>query len=292
MALKSMTGFGAAEGAAGGGRLRIEIRTVNHRHLSVQLKAPGELSAIESDIRERLRKHFERGHATVSVRWVEEPERAAAVQVDLDRARLLVKALRAAGKKLKIKGDVTLEMVARMPEVLKTATAENEVTAADVLKIVDKAAKACVVMREREGRALVEDLLERLAILIDKTSLIRARAPERLVAEKERLKRNVQELAAGVALNQDRLAQEIAHMADKLDITEELVRFAAHVEAVRGALGNASEAVGKQLGFLLQELGRETNTIGSKANDAVIAEAVIAMKGELERMREQIENLE
>ena len=292
MSLKSMTGFGAAEGTAGGGRLRIEIRTVNHRHLSVQLKAPGELSAIESDIRERLRKHFERGHATVSVRWVEEPERTAGVQVDVDRARQLVLALRAAGKKLKIKGDVTLEMVARMPEVLKTAASEIQVKADDVLKIVDKAAKACVVMREREGRALVEDLLERLAILIDKTALIRARAPERLVAEKERLTRNVQELAAGVALNQDRLAQEIAHIADRLDITEELVRFAAHVEAVRGALGNGTEAVGKQLGFLLQELGRETNTIGSKANNAVIAEAVIAMKGELERMREQIENLE
>jgi uncharacterized protein (TIGR00255 family) len=287
-----MTGFGAAEGAAGGGRLRIEIRTVNHRHLSVQLKAPGELAAIESDIRESLRQHFERGHATLTVRWVEEPERAAGVQVDLDRAKLLVRALRAAGKQLKIKGDVTLEMVARMPEVLKTAPSENEVKAGDVLKIVAKAAKACVVMREREGRALVEDLLERLAILIDKTSLIRARAPERLVAEKERLTRNVQELAAGVALNQDRLAQEIAHIADKLDITEELVRFAAHVEAVRSALGNSDAAVGKQLGFLLQELGRETNTIGSKANNAVIAEAVIAMKGELERMREQIENLE
>lgn len=291
MALKSMTGFGAAEGTAGGGRLRIEIRTVNHRHLSVQLKAPGELSAIESDIRERLRTHFERGHATVSVRWVEEPERAAGVQVDLDRARLLVQALRAAGKKLKIKGDVTLEMVARMPDVLKTVSSENEVTGADVLKIVDKAAKACVVMREREGHALVQDLLERLAILIDKIALIRGKAPERLVAEKERLTKNVQELAAGVALNQDRLAQEIAHIADKLDITEELVRFAAHVEAVRSALGN-EVAAGKQLGFLLQELGRETNTIGSKANNAVIAEAVIAMKGELERMREQIENLE
>jgi len=287
-----MTGFGAAEGPAGGGRLRIEIRTVNHRHLSVQLKAPGELSAIETEIRERLRKHFERGHATVSVRWVEEPERAAGVQVDIERARQLVTALRAAGKKLKVKGDVTLEMVARMPDVLKSAVAEHEVKADDVLKIVDKAAKACVVMREREGHALVEDLRARLTLLAGKAALIRARAPERLVAEKERLTRNVQELAAGVALNQDRLAQEIAHIADKLDITEELVRFSAHVEAVRGALGNGTEAVGKQLGFLLQELGRETNTIGSKANNAAIAEAVIAMKGELERMREQIENLE
>jgi len=287
-----MTGFGAAEGPAAGGRLRIEIRTVNHRHLSVQLKAPGELSALESDIRERLRSYFERGHATVSARWVEEPPRGAGIEVDLERASTVVKALRAAGKKLKIKGDVDLAMVARIPEVLKVPSHESEVSAEDVRAILDKAARACVVMREREGQILAEDLLARLTLLAGRAAEIKLRAPERLVAEKDRLARNVQELAAGVGLNQDRLAQEVAHLADKLDITEELVRFAAHVDAVRGALVNGTAAVGKQLGFLLQELGRETNTIGSKANDARITESVIAMKGELEKMREQIENLE
>lgn len=287
-----MTGFGAAEGAAAGGRLRIEIRTVNHRHLSVQLKAPSELTALESDIRERLRTHFERGHATVSVRWAEEPPHGAGVEVDAERAAAVVKALRAVGKKLKIKGDVDLATVARIPDVLKVASADTEVKADEVLAVVDQAARACMAMRAREGQVLAQDLLGRLTLLAGKAAMIRARAPERLVAEKERLTKNVQELAAGVALNQDRLAQEVAHIADKMDITEELVRFSAHIEAVRGALGNGTAAVGKQLGFLLQELGRETNTIGSKANDAPIAEAVIAMKGELEKMREQIENLE
>ena len=292
MAAKSMTGFGAAEGKAGGGRLRIEIRTVNHRHLSVQLKTPSELSAYEAELRERLRKHFERGHATVSARWVESPEaEGGGVSVDLDRAKAVVKALREVGKKLKIKGDLDLATVARIPEVVKISFAEMTVAADEVMPILDAAAKACVKMREREGAALVKDLLGRLQILSDKVAFITTRAPARLTAETERLRRNVQELAAGVALDQGRLAQEIAHIADRLDITEELVRFAAHVDAVKSALAGG-EAVGKQLGFLLQELGRETNTIGSKANDAPIAEAVIAMKGELERMREQIENLE
>jgi len=287
-----MTGFGAAEGAVAGGRLRIEIRTVNHRHLSVQLKTPSELSAAETDIRERLRAHFERGHATVSARWVEEPEHGAGVEVDADRAKAVVTALRAVGKKLKIKGDVDLATVARFPDVLRVAAAETEVRPADVLKVLDKAAKACVAMREREGRALVKDLLARTAFLADRAAAIGARAPERLVAEKDRLTRNVQELAGGIALDPARLAQEIAHLADRMDITEELVRFSTHIEAVRGALDGGGAAVGKQLGFLLQELGRETNTMGSKANDALIAEAVIAMKGELEKMREQVENLE
>ena len=292
MPLRSMTGFGAAEGKVVGGRLRIEIRTVNHRHLSVQLKAPGELSALETDIRERLRSFFERGHATVSARWVEEPPRGAGVEVDAEKAAAVVRAMRAVGKKLKIKGDVDLAMVARIPDVLKIAAAESEVGADEVRAILDKAARACVAMREREGQILAEDLLARLKQLGERVAVIGDRAPVRLQAEKERLTRNIQELASGVALNQDRLAQEVAHMADKLDITEELVRFAAHVDAVRSSLTNGTAAVGKQLGFLLQELGRETNTIGSKANDAKITESVIAMKGELEKMREQIENLE
>ena len=292
MPLRSMTGFGAAEGSAGGGRLRIEIRTVNHRHLSVQLKAPSELSAVETDIRERLRVHFERGHATVSARWVEEPPRAAGVEVDAVRAAAVVKALRAVGKKLKVKGDVDLATIARVPDVLKVSSSESNVQPAEVLAVLDQAAKAAVSMREREGQVLADDLLARLTLLAGHASMIAARAPERLLAEKERLAKNVQELAAGVSLNQDRLAQEVAHLADKLDITEELVRFQAHVDAVRTALVNGSAAVGKQLGFLLQELGRETNTMGSKANDASITAGVIAMKGELERMREQIENLE
>lgn len=292
MALRSMTGFGAAEGAACGGRLRIEIRTVNHRHLSVQLKLPGELAPLEADLRERLRAHLERGHATVSARWMEEPPHAAGVEVDADRAKAVVKALRAVGKSLKIKGDVDLATIARIPDVVRIAQSEVDIEPAEVLAILDEAAKACVRMREAEGKVLVQDLTGRLTLLASGAALVRSRAPQRLVAEQERLKRNVQELAAGIALDPARLAQEIAHIADRLDITEELVRLQAHVDAVTGALGDGTAAVGKRLGFLLQELGRETNTIGSKANDAAIAEAVIAMKGELERMREQIENLE
>jgi len=293
MALRSMTGFGAAEGAACGGRLRIEIRTVNHRHLVVQLKVPGELAALEADLRERLRSYLERGHATVSARWAVEPPHAAGVEIDAERARAVVKALRAVGKSLKVKGDVDLATIARIPEVVRVSGGEPEVTPGEVVAILDEAAKACVKMREAEGKVLAKDLLARLDEVARKAEEVRVRAPARLVAETDRLRKNVQELAAGVALDQGRLAQEVAHIADRLDITEELVRLGSHVEAARGALQDGSSAgVGKRLGFLLQELGRETNTIGSKANDSAIAEAVIAMKGELERMREQIENLE
>ncbi len=292
MALRSMTGFGTAEGAVAGGRLRLEVRTVNHRHLSVQLKLPGELQTLEADLRERLRAHMERGHVTVGARWVEEPPQAAGVRVDVERAGALVAALREVGKTLGLKGDVDLATVARLPDVVKVVHEEATVDPAAVLGILDAAAAACVKMREREGSALVADLLARLQRLSGFGAVIAARAPARVTAERDRLAAAVKELAGGVAVDPGRLAQEVAFLADRLDITEELVRFGTHISAMESALGNGTAAVGKQLGFLLQELGREANTVGSKANDAVIAETVIAIKGELEKIREQIENLE
>jgi len=146
-------------------------------------------------------------------------------------------------------------------------------------------------MRQREGAGLGAELRHRLDLIERHSVTIRNRAPHRLVAERDRLRASVQELLDGRPVDETRLMQEIAFLADKLDITEELVRLASHIEAARHAL-DGDKAVGKQLGFLAQELGREINTIGSKANDAEILHCVIEMKGELERFREQLENLE
>lgn len=290
---QSMTGFGAAAGAVGGGRLRLEVRSVNHRHLAVQLKVPGELAELEADLRERLRTHFARGHLTVSARWVEEPPQPAGVIVDAERARALVAALRQLGRDLNLVGDVDLATVARLPDVVRVARAETAVDREALLEIVDRAVGACRAMREREGTALVAEIARRLDALVVLAARVRERAPARVVAERERLAAAVRELAGGVAMSPDRLAQEVAVLVDRLDITEELVRFETHVAAARAALnGSGVGGVGKQLGFLGQELLREANTMGSKANDAAVVEAVIAMKGELEKLREQVENLE
>jgi uncharacterized protein (TIGR00255 family) len=286
-----MTGFGAADGDVAGGRLRLEIRSVNHRHLSVQLKVPGQLSDAEGAIRERLRSHFERGHITVSGRWLEEPTASDAVTVDVERARALVGALRKLGRDLKLTGKIDLPTVARLPDVVRVTRPETAPDGDGVLELLDRAARACVVEREREGGALCADLLARLDALAGLAREIGAAAPERLVRERDRLAAAVQELSGGVAVDPARLAQEVAHLADRLDITEELVRFDAHVAAMREALASR-EPAGRRLSFLLQEMGREANTIGSKANDAGIAAAVVTMKTELERLREQVENLE
>jgi uncharacterized protein (TIGR00255 family) len=286
-----MTGFGAADGEVAGGRLRLEIRSVNHRHLSVQLKVPGQLSDLEGALRERLRSHFDRGHVTVSGRWLDEPPQVEAVAIDVERARSIVGALRQLAGELDLAGEVDLAMVARLPDVVRISRADTAPDGSGVLELLDRAAQACVATREQEGAALSADLTRRLETLTQLAGHIAVAAPARLVRERDRLAAAVRDLAGGVAVDPARLSQEIAYLADRLDITEELVRFEAHLVAMREALaGNA--AAGRRLGFLLQEMGREANTMGSKANDAAIAEAVIAMKTELEKLREQVENLE
>jgi len=287
-----MTGFGSAEGNVLGGRLSIEIRSVNHRYYNPQLKLPFELGGVEGPLRERLRQLLERGHVTVSARWIDAPQRDGAVAVDLTRARQLVAAAKELKKRLKLKGEVDLAFVARQPEVL-TPHQDGVATAqwSEVEPIAERAVRELLAMRAREGAALAAELDGRLRALETGAATIERRAPERLTAELGRLKKAVAELAAGVQVDEQRLAVEVALMADPVDITEELVRLRTHLAACGEALVSDG-AVGKQLGFLAQELLREVNTIGSKANDAGITQTVITMKGELEKFREQLDNLE
>jgi uncharacterized protein (TIGR00255 family) len=287
-----MTGFGAAEGPAGAGRLRVEIRTVNHRFFNFAPKLPGDLASLEGELRERLRREFDRGHVTVQVRWVEAPERALALTVDTERARAIAVRLRELRAAAGLDGSIDVDLVARQPDVLRWEGGEGaEIGWGELEPIVASAAAECRAMREREGAALVAELRKRLELMEGAAEAIAARAPERLLRERDRLRAAVAELLDGRAADEQRIAQEVALTADRLDITEELVRFASHVSAAREALA-ADRPMGKQLGFLAQELGREVNTMGAKANDAAITQRVIAMKGELEKFREQLENLE
>src|SRR5437773_2686757 len=205
-----MTGFGSAEDRVLRGRLRVEIRTVNHRYFNPQLKLPADLAGVEIEMRERLRQLLERGHVAVTARWVEGPGPERAVAVDLARARQVMAAARELKKKLKLKGTVDLAFVARQPDVI-TATnggagAEQPVQWADVQTIVERAARDVVAMREREGKALATELSTRLDALEAAAQVIEAQAPERLKAEHERLKQAVAELTAQATVDEQRLA--------------------------------------------------------------------------------------
>lgn len=287
-----MTGFGAAEGAVAGGWIRFEIRTVNHRHFNLATKWPAELAVLEGELRERLRREFDRGHVAVQARWTEYPAVAGGFTVDLERARLVTERLREMQSALSLAGEVTVDLVARQSDVISTGGSDAaEISWGEVEPIVAKAAAECRAMRAREGEVLVAELRHRLQLLEASGERVAGRAPDRLVRERDRLRAAVAELLDGKPVDDARLAQEIAFQADRLDITEELVRFRAHIGAARETLV-ATKPAGKQLGFLAQELGREVNTMGAKANDAEIAHEVVGMKGELEKLREQLENLE
>jgi uncharacterized protein (TIGR00255 family) len=289
---RSMTGFGAAEGKALGGRLRIEIRTVNHRYFNPQFRLPKELTGIDSELREALRSRLARGHVAVQVRWLEPPEEPRELTVDLERAKALAAAARDLKKKLRLRGDVDLAFILRQPDVLSLPNGEGQVAEwREVEPIVARAADEVVTARSREGEALGRELARLLDAMAASLQSIEARAPVRVTEELGRLRRNVTELLGNAKVDEQRLALELALMAERLDITEETVRFSTHLRACREALAGDG-AVGKQLGFLSQELLREANTIGSKANDAAVAHAVITIKGELEKFREQLENLE
>ncbi|NOT08697.1 MAG: YicC family protein [Gemmatimonadales bacterium] len=288
-----MTGYGAAEGQIAGGTLQVEIRSVNHRFLNLSLKLPHDLTALETALRERLQREFTRGHVTAQLRWISAPTALGPrMVVNPERALEAATRLRELQAAAGIEGDIPLELVARQPEVFVPLDEGAPSVAWEAVEpTVGLAVRRFAEARVREGEVLAKELRGRLDLLQEHMAQVAEGAPGRLARERDRLRAVIATLLGGQVVDEQRLAQEIAFLAERLDITEELVRLGAHLELACKTLG-VQEPVGKQLGFLAQEIGREVNTIGSKANDAAIQHTVIAMKGELERFREQLENLE
>jgi uncharacterized protein (TIGR00255 family) len=290
--ISSMTGFGAADGTIGDARASVEIRTVNHRFLSPNLKLPAALSRWEGEIREILRQKIARGHVTLTARI----DRGGATGPVIDEVRLAqyVATLRELQKKHGLGGEVDLATVLRLPDVVGAPSEEMDAGAGEALAaIVNTAVDNLISMRRAEGAQLAAFLVERVAAVEARLARIEKRAPIRLKEQHGRIKRTVAELIGAAGADPQRVAQEIAILADKLDVAEELDRFRSHLAAFREtAQSRTAEPVGKRLGFILQEMLREANTVGSKASDAQIQEDVIATKEELERIREQVENLE
>jgi uncharacterized protein (TIGR00255 family) len=289
--IRSMTGFGSAEGAVGAARIAVELRSVNHRFFNSTIRLPAELSRWEAEVRESLRRRISRGHVSLTARIAHGV--AAPPAVDEERFAAYVTLLRGLNERFGLSGDVDVATVLRMPDVVSSITTGDEGEGSAFLKIVEHATAALAASRQAEGERLGIYLMERLRAIDEAVERIAARAPERLTEQRDRFRENVKQLADGVAVDPQRLAMEIAILIDRLDVQEELTRLGSHLEAFRRTLTDAgAEPVGKRLGFLLQEMLREANTTGSKANDADILNDVVALKEELERIREQVENLE
>lgn len=289
--IQSMTGYGAAEGTVGRSRVSVDVRSVNHRFFNVTIKLPPELGRWEGEVREALRQLVSRGHVTISARC----ERVADMTASIDEARFAASAtlLRGLREKYGLGGEVDVATVLRLPDVLAPLGEPSPEDGVELTRLVAAAAAKLRESREREGSKLREDIMQRLEVIDGAVARIVARAPQRIVEHRDRLRESVRQLTDGVAVDEQRLALEIALLAERHDVHEELARFAVHIEAFRRALSSDStEGVGKRLGFLLQEMLREANTTASKANDAGMQGDVVTMKEELERIREQVENLE
>jgi uncharacterized protein (TIGR00255 family) len=291
-----MTGYGDAEVDAPAGRLRLEVKTVNHRFFNTNIKTPSGFDRFEKAMTDALKPFILRGHVNAYLSLdrsvVALPPGAS---IDLQKARAYQAALEGLKEELELPGEPTLEMLARFSDIFRAPETDRTagVEEADLVALVETAAAALRAMREAEGLRLAADLDERLTAIGARLDEIESRAPERLVEQRDKLRTAVQELSAHVDVDDDRLAREIAYLAEKWDINEEIVRFRSHIELFREAIeGNGAEPVGKRLGFLVQEMLREANTVGSKANDATLAQASVAIKEEIERIREQVENVE
>ena len=302
--IRSMTGYGAAQVALPDGRVvRAEIRTVNHRHLAVSVNLPRGWEGLRPRVMERVRAALSRGSVSLSVACDRGGERDAGGPVlDLERARGYVSLLRRAGEELGVEDRLDLGALAALPGVLGFEVSPGEGDEAEgppeeaLVECVDEALRGVVGMREAEGRRLEEELRRGVRRIEAETDGIEAIAPRRLLRERDRLRERVQALAGEVATDEERLAREIAYLAERWDIAEEVARLRSHValfvETLDGGDAARDRKAGKRLGFVVQEMLREANTVGAKANDAGISAGAVAIKEELERLREQLENVE
>lgn len=291
--MRSMTGFGSASRSEKGLALRAEVRAVNHKFLQLKLRIPDELAALEPEVEARVRERLERGAVNLNVS-LDSAAALAPLELDVATAQRYLQLLERLKHELKLASPVNLDDIARLPGVFHSAP-DSKVVAearAALLAVVDAALDSLAEMREREGAALAKDLAARGASIATIVARIRTRMPTVVRTHQENLHKRVAELLGpGTALAPTDLAREIALIADRLDVTEELTRLDSHLGQL-GALCAKKAPVGRQLDFLVQEFLREANTIGSKCSDAEVAHAVVELKSEIERLREQVQNVE
>ena len=291
--IKSMTGYGKGEASAQNGTFTVEIRSVNHRYGEISVRMPRMFYAFENEVKRLAASVLKRGKIDISVQWEESAAVNAVPQLDMAVARGYYEAYSRLAKELNLPQDAPPAFIMSQKGVMKegaTVVDETELEP-QLLAAVRAAVIALDGMRFREGEALAEDLKARRKQIAEWSSHINERTPQMVLEYRQKLKARLEQLLDGAEMDESRLAQEVALLADRCDITEELVRLASHFSQFDEALGSA-EPVGRKLDFLMQEMNREVNTIGSKSNDAGITSLVIQIKAEMEKMREQVQNVE
>jgi len=290
--VRSMTGFGRSEVQDEGVFLVTEIRSVNHRFCEISVKLPKWLAHLESKVRSLVQGKIARGKVSVAVTWNGDNSEGA-LGLDTDVADRYVRLMGELKKRYSLPGEIDLRTLASFPDLLtpEKAVTEDEESWKLIERSVTSALSDMLSMKDAEGKTLAADLSGRVRRLLKHLDAIEKRAPVRLTEAREKLRRRLSELLEGGEIAEDRLALEVVLFADKLDCTEECVRLRAHVMQFI-ALLEAPELVGRKLNFLLQEMNREANTIGSKAADVEIVNSIVEIKDDIEKLREQVQNVE
>ena len=292
-AVKSMTGYGRATEICDGREMTIEVKTVNHRYLDVALRLPRLFSALEEDIRKILQNQLDRGHVEFYINYKNHRDDAKTVEADLPLAKAYLSALREMAKGCELKDDVSLGYLGRLPEVLTVTESEEDQEALKLLldRVLNAALDQLIGMRETEGERMAADVSGRIGLIEEQVGLIEKRSEETVSEYYEKLRSRLEELLSAVPIDQDRIVTEAAIYADRVSIAEETVRLRSHMKQFLETL-SGPQPCGRKLDFIVQEMNREINTIGSKASDSEIMTRVVTVKSEIEKIREQVQNIE
>ena len=291
--MNSMTGYGRGEAARGGAKFTVEISTVNRKQAELSLYLPRELDALESRARDEINAKVSRGRIAARVQWTAKSGGRAQVEIDRNLAKEYAKEYRKLATDLKLGGEVSLDTILRAPGVLQTSEEELDVESlwTPLRTAVRAALKELLAMRAREGANLKKDLQKRIDALQKSVKAVKRQAPKTVRRHREALLDRLNQSGLDLKLDDERVLKEVALFADRIDITEELTRLESHFGQFAD-YAKSKGPVGRTLDFLSQEMNREVNTIGSKANDPLISRLVVAMKSELEKFREQVQNVE
>ncbi len=294
--IRSMTGFGRGKSQADGREFLVEIKTVNHRYCDIYIKLPRQISFLEEKVREVVGKSVSRGKVDVFISYDDFSEESKNILIDEGLARTYIKSVEHLRDKYGLKDDISVSLIAKFPDILKVEKSEQDEDKIWGLlsEALSHALDALINMRQVEGEGLRNDLLERADVIEKVVQEISIRAPEVVKEYKCKLENRIKEILEQQVIDENRMAMEVAIFADRCNIDEELVRLGSHINQLRQTLNNTQfdQPVGRKLDFLLQEMNREINTIGSKANDLSITQNVVEIKSELEKIREQIQNIE
>lgn len=291
--MHSMTGYGRMSVERDGRQLTVELKSVNHRFLDLSFRMPRSFNFLEDSARKLIGEYLSRGHVDLFATYRNTREDSRRVEVDQALLAAYMTALDDIAETTGLEDDRTLSLATRLPDVLTVAEADEDQDALRALmrEALTGALEQMQAMREKEGEALKSDISSRIDTLEKMTGEIEARYPETVAEYQQKLKARVEELLGGAAMDEQRLMQEVAVMADRSAIAEETVRLHSHFAQVRGFM-EASEPVGRKLDFIVQELNREVNTISSKSQDVPITRLVVEAKAEIEKIREQVQNVE